>query len=430
MSRHHAALPPKAPQMNRSKLLFVTPWEPQPTGGGPAIRAYHSLLALSELYDPHVLVLGHYENSHLAGPPRELRQARWEHVRVRSFLTRRGRSLRILDDLSAALYSRFYEQPSEWRFATAGAIQRAAEAFKGVPFDLVHVHRLFSVPFVQSYLSSDRAPLRTQLDLEQIESYTRWRTASLYEANGNKLRAWRLMHDAEQYRRIEKTELSQWDRLYVSSDLAVDRLRKLTGVGEVEVLPNVIDDFAPDRDSDQTPDPFTFLFVGQLGYYPNADAVRFFIRNVWPHVAQWAGQEVRFDVIGYDASESLIEEVETTPGAQWIGPVEDVRRYYAHADAAVAPIRAGGGTHIKVVEAFAHRVPVVATSIAAEGLDVAAERHLLVADSPLRFAQSCVRLIEKPELRNWLRENASRLYREAYLPKAMRQVLLKSISNY
>ena len=107
-----------------------------------------------------------------------------------------------------------------------------------------------------------------------------------------------------------------------------------------------------------------------------------------------------------------------------------MRRYYAHADAAVAPIRAGGGTHIKVVEAFAHRVPVVATSIAAEGLDVAAERHLLVADSPLRFAQSCVRLIEKPELRNWLRENASRLYREAYLPKAMRQVLLKSISNY
>lgn len=84
----------------------------------------------------------------------------------------------------------------------------------------------------------------------------------------------------------------------------------------------------------------------------------------------------------------------------------------------------------KFVEAFAHRVPVVATSIAAEGLDVAPERHLLVADSPLRFAQSCVRLIEKPELRNWLRENASRLYHEAYLPKAMRKVLLKSISNY
>lgn len=297
--------------MNRSKLLFVTPWERQPTGGGPAIRAYHSLLALSELYDPHVLVLGHYENSSLAGPPPELRHARWEHVRVRSFLTRKGRSPRILDDLSAALYSRLHKQPSEWRFATSGAIQRAAQAFKGVPFDLVHVHRLFAVPFAQSYLKSGGHPLRTQLDLEQIESYARWRTASLYEANGNKLKAWRLMHDAEQYRRLEKTELTQWDRLYVSSDLAVERLHKLAGIGEVEVLPNVIEDFAPDRDSDQTRDPFTFLFVGQLGYYPNADAVRFFLRSIWPHVAQWAGQEVRFDVIGHDAPESLIQEVES-----------------------------------------------------------------------------------------------------------------------
>ena len=416
--------------MNRSKLLFVTPWEPQPTGGGPAIRAYHSLLALSEFYDPHVLVLGHYENSRLDGPPRELRQARWEHVRVRSFVTRKGRAPTILDDLSAALYSRLYEEPSEWRFATSGAIQRAAQAFKGVPFDLVHVHRLFAAPFAHPYLNSERRPLRTQLDLEQIESYTRWRTASLYEANGNKLKAWRLMHDAEQYRRIERAELTQWDRLYVSSDLAAERLRKLTGIGDVEVLPNVIEDFAPDRDSDQTRDPFTFLFVGQLGYYPNADAVRFFVHDIWPHVAQWAGQEVRFDVIGYDAPDSLIEQVESTPGAQWIGPVEDITRYYANADAAVAPIRAGGGTHIKVVEAFAHRVPVVATSIAAEGLDIAPERHLLVADSPLRFAQSCIRLIEKPDLRNWLRENASRLYREAYLPKAMREVLLKAVPPY
>ena len=412
--------------MHRRKLLFVTPWEPRPKGSGPALRAYHSLCALSELYEPQVLVLGFYDDGGPAGPPPALRKAHWKHVRVRTFATRGRRPSKSLGDLSTALFARLYEKPSEWRYATSSAVRRAAAAFKGVDFDLVHVYRLFAAPFARPYIERGR-PIRKQLDLEQIESHTRWRLASLYESNGNPLKAWSLMYDAEQYRKIEQAELSRWDRLYVSSDLAAERLRKRVPIEHIEILPNVVEDFAPDRDSDYTRDPFTFLFVGQLGYYPNADAVRFFMRKIWPSIRRWAGQDVALDVIGTGASDVLIDEVKQTPGAQWIGAVDDLQVYYEQADAVVAPVRAGGGTRVKVVEAFSHRVPVVATTVAAEGLGVAPERHLLVADSPLRFAQACMRLIENPDLRKWLRGNAFRLYRETYLPRVMRDVLLKSL---
>jgi glycosyltransferase involved in cell wall biosynthesis len=412
--------------MKRHKLLFVTPWEPRPTGSGPAIRAYHSLRALSELYDPHVLVLGFYSDGGPVGPPPELPGAKWEHVRVRNFSTRGRRPAKSLIDLSAALFSRLHEKPSEWRYATGSAIQRGAKAFQGLDFDLVHVYRMFAAPFARPYIQKGRR-VRKQLDLEQVESHARSRMASLYQANGNALKAWSLTHDAEQYSRIEANELPRWDRLYVSSDLAVERLRKRVRIEHIEVLPNVVEDFAPDRDSEQTREPFRFLFVGQLGYYPNADAVRFFVREVWPSIRHWAGQDVSLDVVGAGGSDVLMSEINRVPGVQGIGAVDDLQVFYEQADAVIAPIRAGGGTRMKVVEAFAHRVPVVATSEAAEGLGALAERHLLVADAPLRFAKECVRLIENPELRNWLRRNAYDLYRESYLPKAMRDVLLESL---
>ena len=122
-----------------------------------------------------------------------------------------------------------------------------------------------------------------------------------------------------------------------------------------------------------------------------------------------------------------MREINRVPGVQGIGAVDDLQVFYEQADAVIAPIRAGGGTRMKVVEAFAHRVPVVATSEAAEGLGALPERHLLVADAPLRFAKECVRLIENSELRNWLRRNAFDLYRESYLPRAMREVLIESL---
>lgn len=86
----------------------------------------------------------------------------------------------------------------------------------------------------------------------------------------------------------------------------------------------------------------------------------------------------------------------------------------AAADIAVVPIRFGGGTRIKILEAFAHGLPVVSTTVGCEGLDVIDGQHLLVADDPAAFAAACLRLSEDAELRTRLVTAAAELWKSRY----------------
>jgi glycosyltransferase involved in cell wall biosynthesis len=100
-----------------------------------------------------------------------------------------------------------------------------------------------------------------------------------------------------------------------------------------------------------------------------------------------------------------------------------VAPYYDRADVVVVPLRAGGGTRIKVLEAFAHRVPVVATPMGAEGLEVSPGRHLLVGDGPDALAAACLRLLRDPALGRQLAADAHALVKRRYaLPVVARAI--------
>jgi glycosyltransferase involved in cell wall biosynthesis len=101
-------------------------------------------------------------------------------------------------------------------------------------------------------------------------------------------------------------------------------------------------------------------------------------------------------------------------GVTLIGYVHDIRAELAQADAVVVPMRFGGGTRIKVLEAFAHRIPVVSTSLGCEGLEVVGGRHVLISDDPDGFAADCVRLLTDRRLRERLVPAAFELFSEWY----------------
>ncbi len=107
-----------------------------------------------------------------------------------------------------------------------------------------------------------------------------------------------------------------------------------------------------------------------------------------------------------------------------LGPVERARSCYDDAGAVVVPIHAGGGTRIKILEAFANRTPVVTTSMGAEGIDVNAGEHLLVGDTPEDHARACLGLIHNPDLARRLADRAFALWEHSYQPRAMRAGLL------
>jgi glycosyltransferase involved in cell wall biosynthesis len=120
------------------------------------------------------------------------------------------------------------------------------------------------------------------------------------------------------------------------------------------------------------------------------DAVLFFCKEILPLVRERVGK-VEMWVVGRDP----VPEIRALDGdgIHVTGQVEGIQPYYQRCTAVVVPLRAGGGTRLKILEAMALGRPVVSTSIGCEGLDVAPEKHLLVADDPEDFADATARLI-------------------------------------
>jgi len=154
------------------------------------------------------------------------------------------------------------------------------------------------------------------------------------------------------------------------------------------------------------------LFIGLLTYEPNRDAVAWFAREVLPLVRA-RRPEARFRVVGQHGSD-VVDALHGISGVELAGEVPDVTPELAEAGVVVVPVRFGGGTRIKVLEAFAHGVPVVSTTVGCEGLDVEDGRHVLLADDPPSLAAACLRLLEDEERRTALSAQAGDLWQRRY----------------
>jgi glycosyltransferase involved in cell wall biosynthesis len=151
------------------------------------------------------------------------------------------------------------------------------------------------------------------------------------------------------------------------------------------------------------------IFAGSLRYFANHDAMAWFLGEVFPLIRSKL-PEVRLTITGDHADLPL-------PQAQGVilrGRVEDVRPLIASSCVGLAPIRLGGGTRLKILEAMALRTPIVSTSKGAEGLEARHEEHLLIADSAEDFAHAVIRLLTDTRLRERLAASAHQLVRDRF----------------
>lgn len=176
----------------------------------------------------------------------------------------------------------------------------------------------------------------------------------------------------------------------------------------IEVVPNCItvSDYV---DVQERPEPDTLIFTGSFSYYPNYEAMVWFLRDVFSQVlAEIPDTHLR--ITGDHQNRPLPNKQNVT----LTGFVEDIRPLIAASWISIAPIWQGGGTRLKILEAMALRTPVIATSKGAEGLDVQQGEHLLIADTPADFAAATLRLLRDAPLRQRLVENGYRLVCEKY----------------
>jgi len=347
----------------RPQLLYVTPVRPARTGNGLAMRAWNVLEALATHYRVHLHVVPLYAPSADLTP--ELQ----------------------------ALCEEIVEAPTPL-------------AFPDRRFDVVHALRLAVLPFARAAAGEAR-----HVDLDDVEPKTYRRLAALHRLVGDGERAEAMEREALRYEPLEEEALESWDRVYVCSEPDRDELAARARA-EVRVLPNVVA-VPPAVAPPGGGGPFRLLFVGNLGYFPNQDGVRWLCDEVLPELRAAAPAPFRVVAVG-----GGWDDPPRAPELELAGAVPDVGPWYRDADAAVVPLRAGGGTRIKILEAFAHGVPVVSTPLGAEGLAVEDGTHLLVAEDPEGFARRCAELMERPALADGLRDRARRLVAESYSPGA------------
>jgi len=159
--------------------------------------------------------------------------------------------------------------------------------------------------------------------------------------------------------------------------------------------------------------PFELLFLGALDWYPNLDGLQFFVCEILPLVVS-AQPNTTLRIVGRRPAESLRKLAASNRQVELVGEVKDVRPYLARASVVVVPLRIGGGSRLKILEALAAGKAVISTSIGAEGLDITPGRHFQLADTPLEFAQQIIALLSSEVERLHLGETGRLLVAERY----------------
>jgi glycosyltransferase involved in cell wall biosynthesis len=369
------------------RILTLALGIPFPPLGGGLTRTFHLLKALAAHHQVTLAGFTYGEPHDVPPYPIRLEKVPWEWSEAYREMT--GPDA----DASRRAYERLtYDDPQPWFVSVMdpAAMEEALARLLREPFDLV---LLEGTPLAR-FLPVLPAGIPCVLDLFDIHSEMARRAGA--SAGADERRA--ATREAERTLAFERDAVSRCSACLAVSEQDAAAARTLLGATAVQVVPNGVDTsyFTPSRDPAE---PGTVLFTGRMSYAPNADAAIFFATEVLPLV-QREYPEVRFHIVGA-APPPQVSALQS-PAVVVHGRVDDVRPHFRNAEVVVVPVRAGGGTRLKVLEAAASAKAIVSTSLGVEGLAFEDGRDLLVADSAAAFAAATLTLLRAPATRQVL----------------------------
>ena len=249
---------------------------------------------------------------------------------------------------------------------------------------------------------------RSLLSLQNVDSHI-WRR--LREQTSNALRRCFFRTQERAFRRYERTMSNRFDLVACASEVDRDLMNEICPGLNSDVIPNGVDTtlYQPDHEVEEEA---TLIYTGSMDWFPNEDAAIYFLDEILPTI-QKKCPNLKFYVVGQFPSERL-KRYGNRPGVIITGRVDDVKPYIARATGYVVPLRIGGGTRLKILEALAMGKAVVSTSVGAEGLNLRAGDEITIADEPAKFADAVLQLMENGSMRRELGDNGRRRVETEY----------------
>jgi glycosyltransferase involved in cell wall biosynthesis len=264
-------------------------------------------------------------------------------------------------------------------------------------FDAIHADQLWMAQYAlkaETILKGNGANSKLVLDQHNAVYMIPKRLAS---SESSVIKRKLLEHEA---RIMKSYEIETCDRFdYVVWVTDEDRLALSQPLGKLVsdlIIPICVD---PDAKKmvDRKDRTLRVTFLGGLHWPPNADGIVWFAREVWPKVLSQV-PEARLTIIGKDPPRALLDSDEAIPNLDVTGYVDDPAPYLAETAVFIVPLHAAGGMRVKIIDAWSWGLPVVSTSIGAEGVQYRHDENLLIADDADTFADAVLRLLHNPEL--------------------------------
>ena len=364
--------------MSRPKLLLLSHRLPFPPHNGAAIRTYNLMRQLAMDFDVTALCFDRRDPALEAMPIQARIDGLAPYAKCQAFpIPELHSKLRLVWDHVRSVSD---GQPYVFHVHESAAFEAALRReLAATRFDIVHIDSLDLLRFV---------PLVSHLPIacthHNAESTLLLRRA----ARERGLRSWYIRHQAGLLSRAEAQLLGQFDVNVTVSEVDSGVLRQLAPSARFAVIPNGVDAefFRPAANGTRA----GCVFVGGTTWFPNRDGLEWFTGDVLPRMRA-AGMEDQVKWVGRvtDAERTAF----ANPGLDFTGYVDDIRPHVLSAACFIAPLRVGGGTRLKILDAWAMGAPVVATRAASEGLEAVHGENMLIADDADDFVRATAQVL-------------------------------------
>ena len=379
---------------NAGKVLIICARLPLPLNTGAKIRAFHVIKSISSQYN---VTLGFF----YANQEEEIYFNDIASLGIRLipvYNPKIDKKTSVGDVLANCINSVPVTVAKYWHPEMANIIKAEAKEH-----DIIHCEHLH----MAQYLSEDFKS-KTVLDAHNVE----WLLAQrCFQTENNLAKKCVLWWNYRKLKNYEALSFGRFDMVFAVSDLDRLEIERMGARGQVVTIENGVDVeyFQPN----ETVENGSLVFVGSMDWMPNDDGMHYFIDEIFPLLVT-RGLNPQVYIVGREPSKELEYMAKRTVGITVTGTVDDVRPYVEKGSVYIVPLRFGGGTRLKILEAFAMKKAVVSTSLGCEGIECTNAEHLIIADTADTFADSVELLLDDANKRRLLAKNAYNLIAKKY----------------